>query len=317
MSEEYIALARRSYGEGRISIITDHIGGYESGHGVNSISFWVNLIEWTGQRKNKEKIKIGIIPSIETGFEKYLKTREKISFNRTSLQDISRKNLNYDLLYFIGLPEKITLVAKNNIEEFVRKGGGVLIERPNVENSNINVIESIESVLCYSRQKNNYNFAYWTNDGINSNLYKDDVLVSFSSSLRKSDFSSEWEILMSNIKNDVVKSSDPFLETVQTVSNAISEFSVSFYNAMSHGIVILEEGDFSSSSSSSDLTSSSSSIDSSSSSSVDSSSSSTSLSSFILNELFDSSSSSSIDSSSLGTSSSSSSSSLGYSSSSS
>ena len=57
----YVALASRKYGEGRVIIHTDRIGGVRTGHGENPKNFWRRMLEWASSKKSEETIKVGLV----------------------------------------------------------------------------------------------------------------------------------------------------------------------------------------------------------------------------------------------------------------
>ena len=87
--------------------------------------------------------------------------------------------------------------------------------------------------------------------------------------MRLSDFTSNWQILMTNVKNDFVTTTTTLLDDEYEGKTASSEIAISFSSCMQKGIVDLELETGTSSSSLSDNSSesSSSSIDSNSTSS--------------------------------------------------
>jgi hypothetical protein len=144
----------------------------------------------------------------------------------------------------------------------------LVIEYPNIGGESINVLSGIENIYCYSSQRLIATNAYWTIDGGNNYVFYGNAEISFMSTLRQADFSEDWTILMTNIPNVVTTTtttaSDEILDFDQYSG---SEFTISFISSMQYGIVVLEPGSESTSSSDSSESSSSSSADSLSSSS--------------------------------------------------
>ena len=284
----YVAIAVRDYGEGRICIHTDRIGGVQTGHGSNPSEFWRKVFEWTSSKQSNELIKVGLIVSSKVHSTNRMNSFTPITVSRMSVADLGIADISgLDCLYFAGLPTSVSQSLAYKIRDFVNDGGGVIIEYPDRGQENINVLSEIEDVWCYSAERTIQTYAYWTNDGGDHYIYTADVDVAFMPTLRQADFSSSWSILMFDIENVVTSTTTTSFGYSGFDRSASSEFGVSYLSMMQKGIVTvypLPLGVSSSSSSSSSSVSSSSS-----SSSIDSSSSSSSL---------DSSSSSSLDSSS-------------------
>ena len=330
----YAAIAVREYGEGRILIHTDKIGAIQTGHHINPKSFWRGVLEWTSKRKPSELIKVGLIINTKIHASDRLNslnpdTVKKLNWADVALQDIS----DFNCLYVVGLPDSISSDVTQKLEEYVRLGGSIILESPDNGGENINILRDIENVYLESDERVLETLAFWTIQGRVHYIFYDDARITFMTTLKESALSNSWTVLMSNVptaEDTLISISDDLFEFK---SRSSFEFAVSFLSTMQNGIIELEPGEdtFSSSSSSSSVDSSSSStsisssssssssspssFSSSSSSSIDSSSSSSSLSSSSSSSSISSSSSSSLQYSS--SSSSSSSSSLEYSSSSS
>jgi len=276
----YVAMAVREYGQGRICIHTDNIGAYQTGHQKNPHIFWRGIFEWTASKTSRETIRVGIVISDDRSPLNRIETFRPISVEVITVGDISLDRIGqYDLLYFVGLPDFVPDEVANNIKDFVDEGGGVVVETPDRGSENINVLSSIEDVLCYSAERPLETLAYWTLDGNEHDIYTDDIKIVFMTTLRANDFSSEWSILMNSVPSTVATTTLPLELTFDFNQSSVLEFGVGFISAMQNGIVELETGEESSSSSNSSSSSSSSSIDSSSSSSSSSNSSSLSSSS--------------------------------------
>ena len=236
----YVGLATRSYGEGRICIFTDRIGGYRTGHGDNLIYFWRSIFEWAGQRKNTETIHVGIIESTITNYEKRLSQVPNIIFEPINLQYIASCNIEkFDLLYFIGLPEKVADDVHTKLQNYVENGRGMIVETPDRGEEPINVLLSMDYIYCLSQQRPLYQKAYWSAEGLNSYIYTPDVLLYFMTTIQPSTFSSDWSVLMSDIPVTLEKDKtlDTTINEIETVGNAQSEFGVSFVTAMQNGLI--------------------------------------------------------------------------------
>ena len=241
----YVAFAVREYGEGRIAIHTDRIGAYLTGHGINSKGFVRQLFEWTAGKKINESIKVGFVISVPgesiNGLDRDIGiTTQIITIESLAVNDLS----SFDCLYFIGLPDNVSSSIAVKIEEFVRGGKGLILESPDNGGENINVLASIEDLYCYSDERVSENNADWTVTGSeHSFLYRNDVEITFMVSLRESDFSSSWDILMSNVVNVFTTTTTTEGEReFNFLWNGGSEFGISFSSYMQKGIVIVEEG---------------------------------------------------------------------------
>jgi len=241
----YVAFAVREYGEGRISIHTDKIGAYLTGHGINSKGFVRQLFEWSAGKKINESIKVGFVISVPGESISGLDRDIGITTQIVTIESLATKDLSgFDCLYFVGLPKTISSSISSKVEQFVVGGKGLIVESPNNSGENINVLADIEDLYCYSAKRASENNADWTVTGSeHSFLYRSDAEITFMVSLRESDFSSNWDILMSNVVN-------VFTTTTTTGSeqefnflwNAGFEFGISFSSYMQKGIVIVEEG---------------------------------------------------------------------------
>jgi len=267
----YVAFAVREYGEGRIAIHTDKIGAYLTGHGINSKGFVRQLFEWTAGKKINKSIKVGFIESVPGESIDGLDRDIGITTQIVTIESLATNDLSsFDCLYFVGLPDNVSSLISAKIESFVRGGKGLILESPNNGGENINVLAGIEDLYCYSASRILENNADWTVTGSeHSFLYRNDAEITFMVSLRESDFSSNWDILMSNVVNIFTTTTTTGSEQeFNFLWNAGSEFGISYASYMQKGIVIVEEGlpltSSSSSSSSSEEYSSSSSSSSSS-----------------------------------------------------
>ena len=267
-----VAMASREYGEGRILIHTDRVGGVQTGHGENPSSFWRGMLEWTSGKTSNENINIGLLINTKTHSSNRLNSFNPSSVVKIDLPYIASQDLsNIDLLYVVGLPELVSDVATQKIADYVNDGGGLILEYPNRGDEVINILSGIEDVYCYSNERLLQTWAYWTIEGSQSDVFDPDAIIAFMSTLRRVDFSSYWTILMSDVLAEVTTTTTTLAEeqAPDLAKASGSEFGVSYISSMQKGVVQLEQelGTSSSSSLSSGSSSSSSSIDSSSTSS--------------------------------------------------
>jgi len=255
----YVAMACRSYGEGRVLIHTDRLGAIQTGHGENDTAFWRNILDWTAKKSKEELIKVGLIINTKVHAAEKLHSVKPISITNISLYDLSVIDISsFDCLYMVGLPEGVTTDIADKIASFVESGKGLIIEYPNRGGEYINVLSSIESLYCYSSERPTKSLAYWTLDGINHDVYYEGAKVAFMSTLRQADFSTYWTILMTNVVNLVTTTTTTYGDGFHVLGQVSSEFGISYISAMQNGIVTLEQR-MSSESSSSTMSSSSSS----------------------------------------------------------
>ena len=198
----YIAIASRTYAEGRICIVSDRISRFLSVDG-GSFELWRKILEWTGQKLNKELIKVGVVNCLNIPFEDSLMKKQQISYIELTIDDIINSSYDVDLLYFIGLPDTLQESLTNVLTENIENGMGLLIEAPN--QSTINILEGIETIAC-SYERPCYTNGYWTVDGINSYIYCGNVNFGFYSTINRSSLSSNWNIWMTNIVTTLIQS---------------------------------------------------------------------------------------------------------------
>jgi len=252
----YAAIIVRQYAEGRICITSDRIGGYLSNDG-GSISLWRNLMEWTGQRFSSETIRIGIINSSNIPYKANMEMLIPISFQEINPNTITYGDISaFDILYFIGLPSESSISLETAISNYVKNGGGVYIEVPDIVGE-IEILKSIESVSCDSINRPLFSNAYWTENGKLHYSYIEPVNVGFLTTLDVSSFSSSWIPLMTN-EISTLQEVNPEV-TIITTDKTASEFGIGYTIAMKDGIVEIEPDMSTSSSSSLDSSSSSSS----------------------------------------------------------
>jgi hypothetical protein len=236
-----VALATRTYGDGRICIIADRISGYRTYHGLNSISFWRTLLEWVGQRLNKEILTVALLDNADYNPSYILSEIYQVKVFNVSLQDISTKDISkYDVLYVSGLPESVSIESKTKIQQYVASGGGLIIESPNRGNENINVLASIDSIYVLSHEKPLQINSYWTKNGMSHYIHDSDVKISFLSTIERSSFNSNWNILMSDVP--VSEASISLNQAdLETDSKGGAEFGISFVSAMDKGICFIDD----------------------------------------------------------------------------
>jgi hypothetical protein len=155
----------------------------------------------------------------------------------------------------------VSSIVTQKVEVFVEDGGGLIVERPDRSREDINILRDIEDVYCFSSERLLLSGAYWTIDGGNHYLFDSEAEISFMSTLRQSDFSVDWTILMTNVPNIVTTTTTTVPnESVVFDQNSASEFHISYLISMQNGVVMLDTTEYgmSSSSSSSDSSSSSS-----------------------------------------------------------
>lgn len=232
----YVSLMVREYSEGRICITTDRLSGYLTSHSFTSKDLWRNILEWTGQRFNSENITIGVVNSANMVPINYLDKFQPISYANIDLQYISINNLSqFDLIYFVGLPDLVSDDAATAIEEYVKNGGGVLIEVPDRGGENINVIRNIDSVYCTSSDRPIYYSSYWTTIGKGHQIYSSDAKVYFYSTILFDLVPSNWSILMTDTPSN---DNSPILsKNITIIGSASSYVSIGYSNSFKNGIV--------------------------------------------------------------------------------
>lgn len=253
----YVSLAIKEYAEGRVCIVTDRISGYLTNHGQSSPAFWRNVIEWTGRRFPSESISIGIIETFKVPSTN-LDFISPVSYKNIDLQYLANNDFGeFNLLYFIGLPSLVSDEVAEKIEEYVKVGGGVLIEVPDRGGEYINILKYIDNIYCISPERPSYDYASWTVNGRQSYVYDPHAKIGLYSSLSLASFPSSWEIIMTDAP--VLQEYIPTKEIVAD-GKCESLVGISYASSFTKGIVIMEEGlNSSSSSSSADSSSSSSS----------------------------------------------------------
>jgi len=252
-------MACREYGEGRIFIHTDRIGGYKTGHGDNPKEFWRKILEWTSKKNPDQLIRLGLVINTQPAASDKIHSFKPISVKKLSMSDLATQDLSqFDCIYFVGLSQSVSSKVTQKIKTFVENGGGLAIEYPNRGGEYINILRSIEDLYCYSSERPLTENAYWTIDGGNHYVFYNPAEISFMSTLRQSDFSASWDILMTNIQNFVTTTTTTAPDTILDFDqHSGSEFAVSFISSMQDGVAFLEPEGSSTSSSSTESTSSS------------------------------------------------------------
>lgn len=234
----YTSLATRQYGEGRLTIVTDRVGGYRTGHGNDISPFWRKILEWTGQRGVNETVRLGIIISDFTDYAKFLSNIKNVSFEVIDLPYVSMFDVSkFDIIYFIGLPESVGNEAHTKLNEYVVDGGGILVEVPDRGGEYINVLTSFDYIYCTAYQRPIFAKSYWTQSGRLHYSYDDTVNLVFMTTLESSAFSSAWDILTTEtsttFEEEINKINPP---EIKTLGSTASEFSISYLIAMQKGI---------------------------------------------------------------------------------
>ena len=256
----YAALIVRQYGEGRIAVITDRVSGYKTYHGANPVTFWRQMLEWTAQRFEKEPLNIALVDNADQRALESLRELHQIRVTSLTLQDVAKRDLSpFHLLYVSGLPEEVSNDVHTRLETYVAGGGGLFIENPNRGSENINILTSMDNVYIDVTDRPLQEDAYWTSIGISHYMHYPTARVGFYSTLKPTDFGTEWSILMSDVETTTI-ASNAESATITTDSNLGAEFGLSYVASMIKGIAIVEEEvGFGVSSSSSSIDSSSSS----------------------------------------------------------
>jgi len=249
-----IALASRTYGEGRIVLLTDRLGSSVGFKGTNSDYFWRRLLEWNGKKSPGNKISIAVVVNENVNYRSKIRRLRPIEFSEIDLQFISRGLLSqFDICYFIGLNDEVNSNVKDELQEFVDNGGGLLIENPNIKGP-IEILENIDPIEVTSIQRPNLTSGYWTTKGLNSYFYDETAKLRFLSTIKYSALNSNWSVLITDNFNDSF--SDVDLQNINAETTVYSEFGVSNLNKFVDGIILLEEEVSSSSSESSSSSSS-------------------------------------------------------------
>jgi hypothetical protein len=237
-NEVIAAVTVRQYGQGRILIHTDRVSAVQTGHGHNPTEFWRKVFEWTGQKNPGETISVGLIINTENASADRIHSFNPISVKKIKFNDLATKDISeFDLLYMVGLPDAVTANVAQKISQFVVNGGGLILESPDRGGEYINVLSDIENVYVYSAQRLLTSLAYWTNDGVNHYIYYPDISMTFMVTIKASDLSSHWTILMSNIQNVNTTTTTTVTVLFDLGKTAASEFAVSFVSAMQKGLV--------------------------------------------------------------------------------
>jgi len=256
----YVALAVREYGNGRICISSDRLSGYLSPQGRPVLSFSRKLLEWVGQKLSGEIINLGVINSAQIQYSTVLQALPYIQFKDVDLQSIGIEDLEqFELLYFVGLPDIVSSEIKSKIEEYVANGGGVFVEVPDRGAENINVLDGIESIYCTAYAAPTYSGSFWTSDGAAHYMFNSSVSLGFLTTIEDSALSNNWTILISNVETTFENNPNETQPPLEIIGSVGAEFGISYFGSMINGIVVITEMGSSSSSSSVDSSSSSSS----------------------------------------------------------
>lgn len=250
----FVSLLTKEYGSGRVAITADRLGGYRTSTGQGDKDFWKKLLKWTGKKMPNETVHIGIIKSVETNYQSFLSTINSITFQRITLGYLSIFGPNnFDVIYFIGLPPSHSSNMPSILEEYVRNGGGLIFESPNVSGE-ISLLEEIDTITIASSNRPLYEKSYWTLNGVSSDIYTPEYFSPFMTTIEESSVPTGWNILLSDIQTieEVIEEENDY--TFEYDNFATTEFGIGFSISMKNGLVTIEEGEneiFSSSSSSS------------------------------------------------------------------
>jgi hypothetical protein len=259
VSKMIVSLIINEYLNGRVAITTDRLGGFRTGNGSQPAGFWENLIKWVAQKNKNENVNLCIVKSSNIFHNEFLSKIEDINYQEFNENEIFSINFDdFDLLYFVGLP-KIGAPddLPETIEEYVRNGGGLIVESPDII-GDIEIVSLIDPVSVTSNKRPSYEAAYWTQFGLESEVYyKENTSSSFMVEIRSTDFSENWDIILSNVETSVGKvETGAAIASNDYSSRSFQEFGVGFIVGISDGTVLLEEGDHALSSSSSSSSSS-------------------------------------------------------------
>lgn len=249
MDLEYIALAYKEFGEGKVLIHTDRLDGYLTGHAANSNEFWRKVLEFISGMSTQDFIKIGFVCVGDINYVNSISGISQTIVSKINYSDIGYINLNdFSCLYFAQLPEKTNVSINDKIMQFVVGGNGLIIETPNRTGEYINILQPMDDVLCYSSMPAPAKKSYWYVDGKANYIYDPSVNMAFMSSMLKTDFTSGWHFLMGSTPVDVA--SEVIVENGQVVTNVLSnvalsgksssEFQVSFLSTMKNGVVTIK-----------------------------------------------------------------------------
>lgn len=227
-----VALITRQYGEGRICISAGSIG-------TASLVLPRRITEWVGQKFSSESIKIGAIVSLSHYDWSLLKSLNFTEINELTVHSLLHDSLSdYDLIYFIGLPDAFDQDVSERIAEYVRDGGGLLIDNPDRVGA-INVLSSVESINVESIQRPSISMSYWTERGKTHYTHTPFEYVDILSVINNTSLSNSWSILMSDVFAQA--SSINANVTISANGQVGSEFGISYFCRMKHGLVMIEE----------------------------------------------------------------------------
>lgn len=256
----YVSIIAKDFGQGTVCIVSDTFSGYRSGHGKSSVVLWRKILELTGHAQLNEPIYVALIDYRDSDYDNKLYELSPIIVDRMELDQLLARPLSqYDVIFFAGLPPEPSDEIKSKMADWVRNGGGILIECPNVSGT-IQIISDLEQIEVESIQRPFDYKAYWTNYGRLSGLYTESATVSTMISIDKEQLSSGWNVYMSNIPT--IYDTDVIIPVPNGKTSGLytSRFIVSTGCYFNNGIVTLEEFNGSSSSESSSGSSSESSI---------------------------------------------------------
>ncbi len=249
---DYIGIATRSFGQGRITISTDRLSSWRSTNYGDG--FWRSMFEWVGQKKSIENIKIAIIDSIGVYPPDAIRAISPVSYTTTTIPVISKTSLDdlltFDVLYFIGSPQSITDDIKTKISSYVNKGGGLHIETPSISGE-IEILSGIESINVTDINPPDKNVGNWTDKSASYPARQKDIIFTILNSIEINEFGDEWDILISSVSTIYEKTTP---EEKQTIRNGLpynSSFAATAGVYFKDGVVLVEEEHIGSSESSS------------------------------------------------------------------
>jgi hypothetical protein len=233
----YVSLITKEYANGRMCITTDRLSGILTSHGFSSKVLWRKILEWTSQKNNLENINMAILNNYNVASNGYLDNFKPIYYKNIDLQDVCTNNIsNFDLIYCIGLPSLVSNDASSAIERYIRNGGGILIEVPNIEKEYINIIRDISLIYCSSLNRPIYDYSYWTTVGKDHYVYSSKAIVNFYSTILFDLVPSDWSILMTD-----TPSVSSQISNITMTGSASASLSISYSNVFKNGIVSFDK----------------------------------------------------------------------------
>lgn len=249
----YVNIATRLYGEGRIIIHTGRITGKNTPTGKYSPDFWRRFLELASDQTPDDLIRVAVVNNKkDSNLIQSLSRIEGVKVkNILYPQLLKEKSPNFDCIYVAGLTLEIGEAVPSFIEEYVREGGGLIIEEPNIESEPINILTEIDSINVSSKRPLPISISEWRESAANSYIYQEGIQFPFMVALLESDFPSSWDVLMADVELVTNTTTPPEL-TYNLGKSSGSNVFVAYTSAFQNGIVEVEpEGVFGLSSSSS------------------------------------------------------------------